>query len=60
MNAINTDIQQRNDEGQGTFFVKEEASRAFPHERTAILVIDRGNDFLSEGGTGWELTITGA
>lgn len=28
----------------------------FPPERTALLVIDPVNDFLSEGGAGWDMT----
>jgi len=31
---------------------------AFPPDRTALLVIDPVNDFLSEGGAGWEMTKT--
>ncbi len=30
----------------------------FPPDRTALLVIDPVNDFLSEGGAGWEMTKT--
>ena len=39
-----------------TYLPKEEAGVSFPPERTALLVIDPVNDFLSEGGAGWELT----
>ncbi len=40
----------------GTYRAANDASLAFPPERTALLVIDPVNDFLSEGGAGWELT----
>ncbi len=39
-----------------TYLPKDEAGIAFPAGRTALLVIDPVNDFLSEGGAGWELT----
>jgi nicotinamidase-related amidase len=39
-----------------TYLPKDEAQFSFPSERTALLVIDPVNDFLSEGGAGWELT----
>lgn len=39
-----------------TYLPKQEAGISFPHSRTALLVIDPVNDFLSEGGAGWELT----
>ncbi len=32
-----------------------EGETSFPRERTALLVIDPVNDFLSEGGAAWEL-----
>ncbi len=41
-----------------TYLPKEEAGHSFPPDRTALLVIDPVNDFLSEGGAGWELTKT--
>jgi len=40
----------------GTYRAGEDASLAFPPERSALLVIDPVNDFLSEGGAGWEMT----
>ncbi|MBW3650378.1 MAG: cysteine hydrolase, partial [Actinobacteria bacterium] len=40
----------------GTYRAAKDASLAFPPERTALLVIDPVNDFLSEGGAGWEMT----
>ena len=39
-----------------TYLPKEEGGLSFPVRRTALLVIDPVNDFLSEGGAGWELT----
>ncbi|MBC8002867.1 MAG: cysteine hydrolase [Opitutaceae bacterium] len=41
-----------------TYLPKGEAGISFPPDRTALLVIDPVNDFLSEGGAGWELTKT--
>ncbi len=41
-----------------TYLPKEEAGISFPPNRTALLVIDPVNDFLSEGGAGWEMTKT--
>lgn len=43
---------------RATYLPKEEEGAAFPPDRTALLVIDPVNDFLSEGGAGWELTET--
>ena len=39
-----------------TYLPKGEPGFSFPPERTALLVIDPVNDFLSDGGAGWELT----
>ena len=39
-----------------TYRLKGETGTTFPPERTALLVIDPVNDFLSEGGAAWELT----
>ncbi len=38
--------------------VNGEDTTAFPPDRTTLLVIDPVNDFLSEGGAGWEMTKT--
>jgi hypothetical protein len=38
------------------YLAKEESNLCFPPDRTALLVIDPVNDFLSEGGAGWEMT----
>ncbi len=43
---------------RATYLPKEETGIAFSPDRTALLVIDPVNDFLSEGGAGWELTKT--
>jgi hypothetical protein len=45
-------------EGCDTYLPKGETGISFPPNRTALLVIDPVNDFLSEGGAGWELTET--
>ena len=55
MNQTNTNRLGRDGEGGATYLPKEEAGISFPPERTALLVIDPVNDFLSEGGAGWEL-----
>lgn len=39
-----------------TFLPKDEKGYSFVPEKTALLIIDPVNDFLSEGGAGWELT----
>jgi ureidoacrylate peracid hydrolase len=39
-----------------TYLPKQETEISFPSNRTALLIIDPVNDFLSEGGAGWELT----
>lgn len=40
------------------FLPKNENNISFPPSRTALLVIDPVNDFLSEGGAAWEMTKT--
>ena len=55
MSQTNTDRQGRDRDGGATYLPKEETGISFPPERTALLVIDPVNDFLSEGGAGWEL-----
>lgn len=39
-----------------TYLAKDDATLAFPANRTVLLVIDPVNDFLSEGGAAWEMT----
>lgn len=41
---------------RATYLSKNEYSLGFPLDRTALLVIDPVNDFLSEGGAAWDLT----
>jgi hypothetical protein len=43
-------------QSRGTYLPKDEAGPGYPPDRTALLVIDPVNDFLSEGGAAWELT----
>lgn len=45
-----------NGKPKDTFLSKNEEGLTFPTEKTALLIIDPVNDFLSEGGAGWELT----
>ena len=42
---------------RGTYLPKDEAP-GYPRAKTAILIIDPVNDFLSEGGAAWEMTKT--
>lgn len=42
--------------GEATNLSKGQGTVAFPPTRTALLVIDSVNDFLSEGGAGYEMT----
>ncbi|MBW3636472.1 MAG: cysteine hydrolase [Armatimonadetes bacterium] len=46
----------RDEANAATYLPKDEAGVAFPLQKTALLVIDPVNDFLSEGGAGWEMT----
>ncbi len=39
-----------------TYLAKDASTVGFPRGRTALLVIDPVNDFLSEGGAAWEMT----
>lgn len=43
-------------EDRATYLSKGKASLTFPRGRTALLVIDPVNDFLSEGGAAYEMT----
>jgi ureidoacrylate peracid hydrolase len=40
---------------RATFLAKGSTNLSFPIDKTVLLVIDPVNDFLSEGGAGWEL-----
>lgn len=51
------DIQNKNPTPlQATYLPKGEPGTTFPPNRTALLIIDPVNDFLSEGGAAWDLT----
>ena len=52
------DTDHRDHEAQSdeTYLAKGNSQRLFPRERTALLIIDPVNDFLSEGGAAWEMT----
>ncbi len=58
MNTRNTDKPDHEEESVATYLPKEEAGISFPTNRTALLVIDPVNDFLSDGGADWEMTKT--
>lgn len=45
-----------NGRSAATYLPKEETTLSFPADKTVLLLIDPVNDFLSEGGAGWELT----
>lgn len=45
-----------NGRSAATYLPKEENTLSFPVDKTVLLLIDPVNDFLSEGGAGWELT----
>ncbi len=63
---MDTDRLGRDGEGGATYIPEaepggkpgEEARLTFSPDRTALLVIDPVNDFLSEGGAGWDLAKT--
>jgi ureidoacrylate peracid hydrolase len=50
------DSQPRTAAGGATYRLRDRPGRSFDPAQTALLVIDPVNDFLSEGGAGWELT----
>lgn len=49
------DLTPTDRQSRGTYLPKDEVP-GYPRQRTAILIIDSVNDFLSEGGAAWELT----
>jgi hypothetical protein len=55
VNTPNTDQLGCNGENGASYLPGKEAGLAFLPERTALPVIDPVNDFLSEGGAGWDL-----
>jgi ureidoacrylate peracid hydrolase len=50
------DNKLTNTKAKATFLPKGESSLSYPIDKTALLVIDPVNDFLSEGGAAYELT----
>ncbi|MEX0802551.1 MAG: isochorismatase family protein [Candidatus Binatia bacterium] len=50
--------RDRGDESAPVYLAKDEINLGFEPDRTALLVIDPVNDFLSDGGAGWEMTKT--
>ncbi len=55
MGRLDTDQLCRDGEGGAAYLPGRQAGLGFSPERTALLVIDPVNDFLSEGGAGWDL-----
>jgi nicotinamidase-related amidase len=55
MSSIQTNHPARE---SASYLPKDEDTIAYPVDRTALLVIDPVNDFLSEGGAGWDMTKT--
>ncbi len=55
MTPIHSDTPSHHRE-DASYRLKGEAGITFSPQRTALLVIDPVNDFLSEGGAGWEMT----
>lgn len=43
-------------QSHGTYLARNSEGPGYPRARTALLIIDPVNDFLSEGGAAWELT----
>ncbi|MDQ3633790.1 MAG: hypothetical protein M3405_04680, partial [Acidobacteriota bacterium] len=59
MNLENNSLNSKTMRGSSaTYLAKDETGILFPRARTALLVIDPVNDFLSEGGAAWEMTKT--
>jgi nicotinamidase-related amidase len=56
--TTHTDRMGRDGEGGATYLGRGEPGASFPAGRTALLVIDPVNDFLSEGGAAWDLSKT--
>ncbi len=50
------ELKQTQHDSRSTFLPKREQTTSFPPARTALLVIDPVNDFLSEGGAAWDMT----
>jgi ureidoacrylate peracid hydrolase len=58
MSVDNTQAASPPAQRSATYLAKDEPTLSFPPARTALLVIDPVNDFLSEGGADWEMTKT--
>ena len=56
MSVENTEAPSPQAERSATYLAKDESTMSFPPTRTALLIIDPVNDFLSEGGADWEMT----
>lgn len=56
MNTTQRDRSKRDGEGGATYLPRGTDDTTFPQGKTALLVIDPVNDFLSEGGAAWDLT----
>lgn len=54
--AGDTDHRDHEVQSDQTYLAKGNGQMSFPRERTALLIIDPVNDFLSEGGAAWEMT----
>ncbi len=53
---MSQDHRRKEASERATYLSKNEYGLGFPLDRTALLVIDPVNDFLSEGGAAWDLT----
>jgi ureidoacrylate peracid hydrolase len=49
-------MESKSNNSKPTFLPKDEGVISFPLDKTALLVIDPVNDFLSEGGAAYDLT----
>jgi len=52
----NTDHREHEAQSDETFLPKAAPGLAYPAGKTALLIIDPVNDFLSPGGAAWEMT----
>lgn len=58
MESNPTNSEGKNGISRATYLAKNETGIYFPRARTALLIIDPVNDFLSVGGAAWEMTKT--
>src|SRR5437588_12961102 len=58
MSTTSSGQSGRDGDDSSPYLRRGDYTLAFPPDRTALLVIDPVNDFLSEGGAGWEMTKT--